>query len=143
MKRLVIVAIVVTASCTLAWSAEQQEMSVAALPPVVVKTVPQSGDTKVDPSITEIKGTFSKKMTTGENYSWAGAEDSWVTGKARWLADGRTCVLPVKLEPGKTYVVWLNSPSFRNFRDTRGQSGIPYLLVFETAKKKAPSRKAN
>jgi RNA polymerase sigma-70 factor (ECF subfamily) len=117
-----------------AWSEEPQEMSVAALPPVVVKTIPQAGDTQVDPSITEIRGTFSKKMTTGKNYSWAGAEDSWVTGKPRWLADGKTCVLPVKLEPGKTYVVWLNSPSFRNFRDSRGQSAIPYLLVFETAK---------
>ena len=134
MRRLVSVAIVVMVICGSAWSEESQEMSVAALPPVVVKTVPQAGDTQVDPSITEIRGTFSKKMTTGKNYSWAGAEDSWVTGKPRWLADGKTCVLPVKLELGKTYVVWLNSPSFRNFRDSRGQSAIPYLLVFETAK---------
>ena len=133
MRRLVSVALVVMASCGSAWSAEL-EMSVAALPPVVVKTVPQAGDTQVDPSITEVRGTFSKKMTTGKNYSWAGAEDSWVAGQPRWLADGKTCVLPVKLEPGKTYVVWLNSPSFRNFKDSRGQSAIPYLLVFETAK---------
>lgn len=135
MRRLVIVAIIVAASRGSAWSEEPQKMSVAALPPVVVKTVPQSGDTKVDPSINEIKGTFSKKMTIGQNYSWAGADESWVKGKPRWLADGKTCVLPVKLEPGKTYVVWLNSPSFRNFKDSRGQSAVPYLLVFETAKK--------
>ena len=135
MRRLVIATVVVMASWGSAWSAEQQEMSVAALPPVVVKTVPQAGDTKVDPSITEIRGTFSKRMTTGQNYSWAGADESWVNGKPHWLADGRTCVLPVKLEPGKTYVVWLNSPSFRNFKDSRGQSSLPYLLVFETAKK--------
>ena len=135
MWRFVIAAVVVTASWSSAWSAEQQEMSVAALPPVVVKTVPQAGDTKVDPSITESKGTFSKKMTTGKNYSWAGADESWVTGKPHWLADGRTCVLPVKLEPGKTYVVWLNSSSFRHFKDSRGQAAVPYLLVFETAKK--------
>jgi hypothetical protein len=134
MRRLVIVAIVVMASCKSAWSAEPQERSVAALPPVVVKTVPQAGDMKVDPSITEIKGTFSKRMTPG-SYSWAGADESWVKGKPHWLSDGRTCVLPVKLEPGKTYVVWLNSPSFRNFKDSRGQSAVPYLLVFETAKK--------
>ena len=57
-------------------------MSVAALPPVVVKTVPQAGDMKVDPSITEIKGTFSKRMTTGQNYSWAGADESWVNRQA-------------------------------------------------------------
>ena len=103
----------------------------------MIKTVPQAGDTNVDPSITEIRGTFSKKMTTGQNYSWAGTEKSWVRGKPHWLADGKTCVLPVKLEPDKTYVVWLNSPSFRNFKDSQGQSSLPYLLVFETSKEKA------
>jgi RNA polymerase sigma-70 factor (ECF subfamily) len=140
MRQLVIAAVVVVASCGSAWSGEQQEMSVAALPPVVVKTVPQAGDTKVDPSITEIRGTFSKKMTTGKNYSWAGADESWTAGQPHWLADGKTCVLPVKLEPGKTYVVWLNSPKFHNFRDSRGQSAIPYLLVFETAKTQPTNR---
>ena len=87
MRRLVIVAVVVMASCGSAWSAERQEMSVAALPPVVVKTEPQAGDTKVDPSITEIKGTFSKKMMD-KSWSWAGADESWVNRQAalscRW-----------------------------------------------------------
>jgi RNA polymerase sigma-70 factor (ECF subfamily) len=40
--------------------------------------------------------------------------------------------LPVKLEPGKTYVIWLNSQKFGNFKDTDGKSAVPYLLVFET-----------
>ena len=79
MKRLVIVAMVVAAGVGAAWSAQQEEVSVAAMPPVVVKTVPQSGDTKVDPATTEIKVTFSKKMTTGENYSWVG--DDRVLGR--------------------------------------------------------------
>ena len=53
----------------------------------------------------------------------------------RWdRVDGRTCVLPVKREPGKTYVVWLNSPKFHNFKDSKGQSSLPYLLVFQTSK---------
>jgi hypothetical protein len=39
----------------------------------------------------------------------------------------------VKLEPGKTYVIWLNSQKFRNFKDKDGQPAVPYLLVFETA----------
>jgi RNA polymerase sigma-70 factor (ECF subfamily) len=38
----------------------------------------------------------------------------------------------VKLEPGKTYVSWLNSQKFGNFKDADGQSAVPYLLVFET-----------
>jgi hypothetical protein len=134
MRRLVMVGTVVLTSCVWAWSAEPKRPSVATLPPVVVKTVPQAGDTNVDPSVTEIQATFSKRMTD-KSWSWAGADGSWVTGKPRYLADGKTCVLPVKLEPGKTYVVWLNSPSFGNFKDSKGQSAIPYLLVFETAKK--------
>jgi RNA polymerase sigma-70 factor (ECF subfamily) len=134
MRKLVIGVLIVMAGGVAAWSAEGDKPSIQSLPAVVVKTVPQAGDTKVDPSITEIQATFSKKMTD-KSWSWAGAEDSWVTGKPHYLTDGKTCVLPVKLEPGKTYVVWLNSPSFQNFKDTRGQSSLPYLLVFETAKK--------
>ena len=138
MKRLVLAVVVVVASCGAAWA---EEPSVASLPPVVVKTVPQAGDTKVDPSIAEIQVTFSKKMTNG-SWSWAGADESWVNGKPHYLADGKTCVLPVKLEPGKTYVVWLNSPSFQNFKDSRGQSSLPYLLVFETGKRQAKTKPA-
>ena len=46
----------------------------------------------------------------------------------------RTCVLPVKLEPGKTYAIWLNSQKFGNFKDTDGRSAVPYLLVFRTGR---------
>ena len=36
-------------------------MSVAALPPVVVKTVPQAGDTKVDPVVERNPGHFQQE----------------------------------------------------------------------------------
>ena len=62
MRRLVTVAVVVVASCGSVWSAEPTQLSVATLPPVVVKAVPQSGDTKVDSSTAEIRVIFSKKM---------------------------------------------------------------------------------
>ncbi len=133
MRKLMLAVFVVLASYGSARAAEPKQRSVATLPPVVVKTVPQAGDTEVDPATTEIQVTFSKKMTN-RSWSWAGADESWVTGKPHYLADGKTCVLPVKLEPGKTYVVWANSPSFGGFKDSRGQSSIPYLLVFETGK---------
>lgn len=112
-----------------------KQISVATMPPVVVKTVPQSGDTSVDPSISEIRVTFSKDMMDG-SWSWTQISDETfpkMAGKPRYLADKRTCVLPVKLEPGKTYVSWLNSAKFGNFKDTNGRSAVPYLLVFETA----------
>jgi hypothetical protein len=42
--------------------------------------------------------------------------------------------MPVKLEPGKTYVIWLNRGQYQNFRDAQRNSSVPYLLVFETRK---------
>jgi hypothetical protein len=131
MKRLAIVVAVVLASRGAAWAEEID--SVASSPPVVVKTLPQAGDVKVDPATTEIKVTFSKKMAD-KSWSWAGVDESWSPGTPRYSADGKTCVLPVKLKPGKTYVLWVNSPSYRNFKDTQGRPAIPYLLVFQTAK---------
>ena len=44
----------------------QIAVSVESMPPTVVKTSPQSGDTKVDPSTSEIRVTFSKDMMTEE-----------------------------------------------------------------------------
>jgi hypothetical protein len=53
-------------------------------------------------------------------------------GKPKYADDKRTCILPVKLQPGKTYAIWVNSQKFRNFKDTDGQPAVPYLLVFKT-----------
>ena len=111
-------------------------VSVAKAPPVVIKTEPQAGATDVDPAITEIKVTYSKQMKDG-SWSWSTwGEDTFpkMTGKPHYEADKRTCVAPVKLEPGHTYAIWLNSDNFGNFRDTNGEKAVPYLLVFETKK---------
>ena len=50
-----------------------------------------------------------------------------ITGKIHYEKDRRTCVAPVKLEPGKTYAVFLNSTKFTNFRDLEGRPAVPYL----------------
>jgi hypothetical protein len=115
--------------------AHAQPVAVESLPPVVVKTVPQSGDLAVDPSLKEISVTFSKDMTTVEMWSWAEiTPDSFpkLAGKPHYLGDRRTCVLPVKLEPGKTYAIWVNSTRYDNFRDQGDRPAVPYLLVFRT-----------
>jgi RNA polymerase sigma-70 factor (ECF subfamily) len=112
------------------------EVTLESVPPVVVKTVPEAGAGEVDPKLTEIKVTFSKDMQDG-SWSWATlSEESFpkMDGKPKYLADKRTCVLPVKLEPGKTYAIWVNSEKFRNFKDADGRSAVPYLLVFKTKK---------
>ena len=116
----------------LAWG---QEVSVKSLPPSVVKTVPESGDTKVDvTTTTKIKVTFSKEMID-QSWSWSQmSNDSFpqIVGNPKYLGDKKTCVIDVKLEPKKTYVIWLNSQKFGGFKDTDGNSAVPYLLVFQT-----------
>lgn len=110
-------------------------VSVSAAPPVVVETTPRAGVTDADPTIKEIRVTFSKDMTD-QSWSWSTwGQDTFpkTTGKPRYEADGRTCVLPVELEPGRTYAIWLNSQRFGNFKDAAGTPAVPYLLVFETA----------
>jgi RNA polymerase sigma-70 factor (ECF subfamily) len=114
---------------------EAGSVSVKSMPPAVVRTDPQAGDTQVDAAkVTEIRVTFSKEMAD-RVWSWSQISDDTfpkVTGKPHYEKDRRTCVLPVKLEPGKTYVFWLNSEKFPGFRDTAGRPSVPYLLVFET-----------
>ena len=112
-------------------------ISIDSMPPSVVQTFPQAGDTAVDPAITEISVTFSKEMMTQDMWSWVMvSKDSFprITGDIKYLDDKRTCVAPVKLEAGKTYVIWFNSPKYNYFKDKNQNSAIPYLLVFQTRK---------
>ncbi len=106
-------------------------------PPVVIKTVPENGADDVDPGLTEIKVTFGKDMQDG-SWSWThGSPETFPNpgeGKIHYEKDKRTCVMPVKLEPGKTYIIGINSASFRNFTDKQGNSAIPYPLTFTTKK---------
>jgi len=116
-------------------SAYGQEVSLKSAPPVVVKTVPVAGSTDVDSGLSELRVTFSKAMADG-SWSWSTwGEDTFpeMTGKPHYLEDGRTCVLPVKLQPNKFYATWLNSSKFRNFKDASGTPAVPYLLTFRTA----------
>jgi RNA polymerase sigma-70 factor (ECF subfamily) len=112
-------------------------VTVKSMPPVVIRTEPAAGDTQVDAAkVTEIRATFSKDMAD-KSWSWAQTSVGTfpkVAGEIRYEKDRRTCVLPVKLEPGKTYVLWLNVDRFQNFKDADGQAAVPYLLVFETKK---------
>ncbi|HUI05601.1 MAG TPA: Ig-like domain-containing protein [Verrucomicrobiae bacterium] len=104
------------------------------MPPVVVKTVPESGAKDVAPGVVEIKVTFSKEMTD-KSWSWCYAWPGSIAesaGDIRYEGDHKTCVWKVKLEPHKTYAYWLNTAKFQDFRDKQGHAAVPYLLVFQT-----------
>lgn len=135
MKRMAVILVTLVGGLigAAAWAGD---VTLESVPPVVVKTIPEAGADEVDPNLTEIKVTFSKNMQDG-SFSWAThSKESFpkVDGKPKYLADKRTCVLPVKLEPGKTYAIWVNSEKLGNFKDTDGRSAVPYLLVFRTKK---------
>jgi hypothetical protein len=115
---------------------QAQDMTIETAPPVIVKTVPEAGAKDVDPSVKEIKVTFSKDMAD-KSWSWSTAWENSTPetpqgASPKYSNDKRTCVLPVKLEPGKVYGFWINSEKFHGFQDADHRPAVPYLLVFRT-----------
>lgn len=102
--------------------------------PQVIATSPAVGASDVDPATSEITVTFDSDM--GRGMSWTGGGPDFppvVKGaKPHWLADKRTCVLPVKLEAGHYYRVGINSTSFHNFRSAKGGAARTSVIFFAT-----------
>ena len=86
----------------------------------------------VDPTIKELRVTFNVPMAAGFSWTGGGPEFPKTTGKPRWTADRKTCVLPVKLQPGSNYRLGLNSPSFKNFQSAAGIPLEPVEYQFTT-----------
>ena len=130
----------IAATCLLAGAApegERRDITVESMPPAVIRTFPTAGDTAVDPSIEEIRVTFSKDMMTEKMWAWVQISKETfptITGEIHYLKDKRTCVAHVKLKPGKTYVIWFNRGKYNSFRDKNNNPAIPYQLVFQTKK---------
>jgi RNA polymerase sigma-70 factor (ECF subfamily) len=114
-----------------------EDLTLETARPVLIKSMPEAGADNVDPGMTQVSVTFSKPMQGG-TWSWCVLSKETYPGTSeapKYLEDKRTCVLPVKLQPGKTYAVWINSEKFYEFKDTKGQPAVPYLLVFKTREK--------
>jgi hypothetical protein len=105
--------------------------------PKIIATNPKNGAAEVDPSLLKITVTFNKPMVD-KSWSWS-YEDKGsfpqTAGQPYYTDNGTTCVLPVKLEPGKRYVVWVNTARFKNFKDKSGNAVEPYKLTFTTRQK--------
>jgi hypothetical protein len=103
-----------------------------AVAPRVITLDPPNGATGVDPTKALLRATFDRPME--ESWSWVteGADFPTATGKAYFEPDGRTAAMPVRLEPGRTYVLWLNSEQYQLFRDRAGNPAMPLRWVFST-----------
>jgi hypothetical protein len=108
--------------------------AVEAVKPEIIELNPRNGAQDVDPSLTEVRVTFNMPMAGG--FSWTGGGEhfpaSAVDQKPHWTEDRKTCVLPVELKPDWEYHLGLNSPSFRNFRSTKGVPLNPVPYSFRT-----------
>ncbi|MCC7377717.1 MAG: serine/threonine protein kinase [Verrucomicrobiales bacterium] len=110
-------------------------LTAAQPPPVIIQTVPVSGDAQVPSNLGEIRITFSQPMLDRLRVPPPGSSETRpeFTGDLRWSDDHRTLVAPVQLRAGRTYAWWLNPGHDRSFESTDGQAAIPYLLIFQTA----------
>ncbi len=129
MKRLFYFIIVMLIAISSVYCAEKDSKA-----PSVIETFPPNGSTDVDPSIREISVTFDEEMTDG-NWSWAYTyKDQFpeMNGQPHFTDNFTRNILPVKLEPGKEYEIWINSEKFKNFKDKAGNPSAPYKFVFKT-----------
>ncbi len=109
-------------------------------PPHVIAFDPPLGATSVDPARTTLSVTFDRVMDR-EGWAWV-IEDKATApdiGESTWDAEVRTNSAPVRLEPGKTYVVWINSPQYSYFKDTLGEIATPVRWTFTTRAAAAPA----
>ena len=105
----------------------------AALPPVETTVDPPNGATDVDPLRTTLSATFDRPMDP-EGWAWVIEHPTTAPelGEATWDAGQLTNTSKVRLEPGRSYVVWLNSPQYSYFRDRQGVAAKPFRWTFST-----------
>lgn len=102
--------------------------------PKVVKMEPANGATDVDPALAELRVTFDMPM--GEGFSWCGSGPEYpetvLGGPLHWSEGRKTCTLLVRLQPGHSYRLSLNSLSSNNFQSEAGVPLEPVVWTFKT-----------
>ena len=101
--------------------------------PVVIKTTPPVYADDVSPTLNRLSVTFNQTMYEG-NFAWVTWDGPFpeTTGKPSFDLTKKVCSLPVKLEPGKAYLVGINIGKFNSFQSQDGVTARPYALVFAT-----------
>ena len=106
--------------------------------PKIVKMEPSNDAMDVDPGTKELKVTFNIAMGDGSSWTGGGPKFPKVPQgmKPKWSRDGKTCTLPVILEPEHDYELGINSPSFKNFKSKAGEPAKPVVYRFRTSEAK-------
>ena len=110
-----------------------------ATPPEIVKMNFKNGSDQVDPNLRYLVITWDQPMAGSYSVAGGGPRYPEVTGKYRWKSR-KVFVMPVKLYPDYNYAFWLNSPSYKNFKNKKGESAKPTKVVFKTRKAKVGER---
>ena len=110
MKKILIIAVILMVVSGISIQAETKKISVETMPPVVVKTVPQAGDIRVDPDLTEIRVTFSEPVVQS-SLETAFRIFPPTAGEWNWSGDGTAATFnPLSgLLPQATYDVEIPS----------------------------------
>ena len=101
--------------------------------PVVIRTSPENYSIYVNPNATEISVTFNKEMAD-KSWSWVRWNYTFpeITGEISYDKTKTTCTLPVKLEPGKAYLLRINAGQYSSFMTADGVKAQPFVFVFST-----------
>jgi len=104
--------------------------------PRIIKMFPENGAKNVDPNISQVYLTFDIPMGGGRAWASNNADgtalDHDPDQTVFWTADRLTCVAPVKLQPNKKYVVYLNIRPFIGFASLAGVPSAGLTYSFET-----------
>ena len=113
-------------------SAAGHEGASTATSPKVVSTLPAAGTAVPGGAIT-LRVTFDRPMRPG-SYSFVrkSRETYPDCGRTRpeQSADRRSFTLPCKVEAGRSYEIWFNSPPYMNFVGEDGTPAEPHRLLF-------------
>jgi hypothetical protein len=110
----------------------------------VVSTTPPNGAKDVPISLEVISVVFNRPMSrTSVGFVMESDQTALAaTGRASFDDMGRMVSLPVKLELGRDYVVWINREEQLGFKDISGKPAAPFRLSFSTAGSPKPGSAA-
>ena len=101
--------------------------------PQIIEISPKNGSENVDPSVSEIRIKFDRKMQKGCAVIKGSTENfPEINGSVQFEEDNSICVLPVKLKANCNYYLEFNNFKYPNFRDEKGRPLYPIIYKFST-----------